>query len=141
MTKNHLLLVILICGFAWAQGELASAQGYLARRAPAQRAGRYRPTRPTMSPYLNLLRNNNGAIPNYYSFVRPQQRQKEFNRREQILRSKQAHTLGKIQNSIQQGQAPIHATGTGSGFMQPGTRSTFMNSSHYYPQAGGVGRR
>jgi len=134
MTKHHLLLAILICGLAWAQGEMASAQ------KTAQRPGRYQPTRPTMSPYLNLLRRDVSAVPNYYSFVRPQQRQLEFNRQEQMLRRKQAHTLGKIQNDIQLGQAPIHSTGTGSGFMQPGSRSTFMNSSRYYSQSGG-GRR
>ena len=138
MKKNNLLLAALIGGLVWAQSEAASAQSYatqrgaLTQRPPARGARSYRPSSPTMSPYLNLLRTNTSAVPNYYSFVRPQQRQQEFNRQEQTLRQKQAQTLGKVQNDVQLGQSPIRATGTGGGFMQGGSRSTFMNSSRYY---------
>ncbi|MEO2046114.1 MAG: hypothetical protein ABGX16_06015 [Pirellulales bacterium] len=130
-TQYNRLLAILVLGFALVPSE----------RACAQRARKYQPARPTTSPYLNLLRTNVSGVPNYYSFVRPQQKQREINLNERSIRQRQARTLGKIENTLQQGRLPIQSTGSGSGFMLQGTRSTFMTPSRYYPQSGpGNGR-
>ena len=142
MTRNRFLLAGLFLGCflvlelpGFAQG---TSYGSFARRPPLRGAQAYRPSRPTTSPYLNLLRQNTGIYPNYYSLVRPMQRQREINLRERQLRSQQSITLGKIQSELRQslegGRSSIHPTGTGSGYMIPGSRSTFMNSSRYYPQ-------
>ena len=85
-----------------------------------------------MSPYINLLRSNSSTLSNYYSFVRPEQRQRAINREGQAQLRYQANTLQQVQNDVQLGQAPIRATGTGGGFMTGGSRSTFMSSSRYY---------
>ncbi|MEM6799678.1 MAG: hypothetical protein AAF589_09205, partial [Planctomycetota bacterium] len=51
---------------------------------PAQRPFARTDSGPTVSPYLNLFRDEDDeAAPNYYAFVRPQQRQIEANRRQQ----------------------------------------------------------
>lgn len=63
---------------------------------------------PTISPYLNLFRDDaaNGT-PNYYAFVRPQQDQYETTRRQQA-------ELQRLQNQLQQaGQAPRGASVAG----------------------------
>jgi hypothetical protein len=85
-----------------------------------------------MSPYLNLLRSNASTLSNYYSFVRPEQRQRSINRQGQAQMRQQANSLGNLQNQVQLGQTPIRATGTGSTFMHPGGRSTFMSPSRYF---------
>jgi hypothetical protein len=116
---------------------LASGQS-----APAQGVRSYRPSRPTVSPYLNLLRTNtSGGLPNYYSLVRPMQQQRELNLREQASRRQQAVTLGRLEQGIQTNRAAIRGTGTGSWFMNQGTRSSHFNSSHYYPAPAGGGRQ
>jgi hypothetical protein len=101
---------------------------------------RYQPSSPTVSPYLNLTRFNSGSMPNYYSLVRPLQQQRTFNLQEQALRKQQATSLGKLHNDLQRATT-ASGTGTGSWFMQPGSRSTFLNTTRYYPQPGIRGQR
>jgi hypothetical protein len=112
---------------------------------------RYEPSRPTVSPYLNLFRNrdSNPFLPNYYSFVRPLQQQYRLNQTQEQLLQQQGRAIGQLQSQVQQlGQAQMRGplvapTGKSSGFMRPGTRSTFLNTSRFYPQPGGAagGRR
>ena len=149
MTLSRFLLAALFLGclpvlepYGFAQG--TPYGGSFAARPPLRGANRYQPSSPTTSPYLNLLRPNFGVYPNYYSLVRPMRRQREFNLREQRLRIEQSNTLGGIQGELRQslegGRSSLRPTGTGSGYMIPGSRSTFMNSSRYYPQSGAAGR-
>ena len=89
---------------------------------------RYSPSRPTISPYLNLLRNDSGSLPNYYSLVRPQLFQQSFDNR--ILRENRAQErdvqrLSELTSAETAGQ-----TGSGSTF---GDLSHFGDRSHYYP--------
>jgi len=93
---------------------------------------RYQPSRPTTSSYLNLTRLNTGAIPNYYSLVRPAQRQRAFNLQEQALRSQQAGSLQQLQNRVQLGLQPAQGTGKQSGFFRPSSRATFNTSTRYF---------
>lgn len=101
---------------------------------------RYRPSTPTVSPYNALTRLNGGALPNYFSIVRPQLDQRAFNLQEQTLRRGQSQTLLRLQNDIQRGLLPAAATGTGSSFLNPGTRSSFLDTSRFYPRVT-TGRR
>ena len=99
-----------------------------------QQVRRYQPKTPTVSPYLNLLRFNDSGLPNYYSLVRPQQRQRAFNNQSRLLSRRQAITVGRLQNDFQKGRLPIAPTGTGSWFMKTSARSTFLDTSRFYPQ-------
>ena len=112
---------------------------------------RYEPSRPTVSPYLNLFRNrdSNPFLPNYYTFVRPMQQQQRLNQTQEQLIQQQSRAIGQLQTQVQQlgqGQVgqmsgPLVApTGKQSGFMRPGTRSTFLNTSRYFPQPSGAAR-
>ena len=101
---------------------------------------RYRPSSPTTSNYLNLTRLNTGAIPNYYSLVRPAQRQQEFNRQEQAIRKQQAGSLLRLRNKVQLGLRSATGTGKRSGFMIPSERATFNNSYRYFQTGNSLGR-
>lgn len=103
----------------------------------AQSVPRYQPSRPTISPYINLLRNNNSAVPNYYSFVRPMQQQMAFNQEQLQFQVRQNAAIRELQAGqlTSPGQGPV--TGTSSWFQTPGSRSTFLNTSQYFNRAGG----
>lgn len=88
----------------------------------AQEWPRYAPSRPTVSPYLNLTNQNRGVLPNYYSLVRPMQNQVAFDNRIAAVAQAQARNI----RSLQQLTAPITTQGTG-------TASVYQNYSHYYP--------
>ena len=109
---------------------------------------RYEPSRPTVSPYLNLFRQNdvNPFLPNYYSFVRPLQQQYQVNQQQQLLLQQQGQEIGQVQSNLEsferrRAEGPLVApTGKGSWFARPSSRSTFLNTSRYYRQSGTVRR-
>lgn len=84
---------------------------------------------PTLSPYLNLLRNDGedvGGAPNYFAFVRPMLDQQQTNRRT----NRQIQGLGREMQAVnrQLGHQPSEA-----GMLRPtGHQTVFMNHSHYY---------
>jgi hypothetical protein len=88
------------------------------------------PVGPTVSPYLNLLQNNNqlNSIPNYQSLVRPLLDQ-------QSAITSQGNALNQLQQQVN--------TGLGGRGSQRGTghSSFFMNYSHFYPAARSSGQR
>ena len=89
---------------------------------------RYQPSRPTVSPYLYLSRQETNGMPSYYAFVRPYERQSQVNQAQQgQLRTQQ----GEIQNLDNQLQ--VRQTGAAP----TGSNSTFMNYSHYFPTTAG----
>ena len=91
---------------------------------------RYQPSRPTISPYLNLLRRDVGRIPNYHTLVRPQIQQYQNNQLQQYqLQQQQTAIQSNRQQILRVGEAAIAPTGSGAGF---------RNYSHYYP---GLGNR
>jgi hypothetical protein len=95
---------------------------------------RYEPNTPTLSPYLGLTLFNNGGVPNYYAFVRPRQQQRSFNLQQQALAQRQAGEIQQLDYDVQRGIVPVAQTGTGSWFFTPGTRTTYLDTSQYYPQ-------
>jgi hypothetical protein len=109
---------------------------------------RYEPSRPTVSPYLQLFRDDNrrnNAVPNYYTFVRPMLQQYQVNQAQQRLLLQQSQEIGRLQTNVQaleQQQAQgllIAPTGKGSWFNRPSTRSSYLNTSRYYSKSGPVG--
>ncbi len=98
--------------------------------AQAQAPRRYQPARPTVSPYLNLFRNNTGPLPNYYSLVRPQINQQAFNTQVAAQQAQQTSALNLLES--QSGQVAATPTGKSGWFMTYG-RQSFMAA----PPAGG----
>jgi hypothetical protein len=80
-------------------------------------SGRYQPSRPTISPYLNLYRTQRGPIPNYHLYVRPILQQQQIN-------AQQSAAVNQLQQGLQETQHTQHGpTGIGAGY---------RNFSHYY---------
>jgi len=110
---------------------------------------RYEPSTPTVSPYLNLFRNDfdKGSLPNYFLYVRPLEQQNRVNQQQRQLLQRQNQEIGQLQANVEQldrrqAEGPLIApTGSGSWFGRPGTRSTFLNTSRYYSQSGTVQQR
>ncbi|MCX7396074.1 MAG: hypothetical protein NT138_00175 [Planctomycetales bacterium] len=84
---------------------------------------RYTPQRPTISPYLNLLRNDNGSLPNYFSLVRPQQNQRNLDNQILSTTRSQARQVQELND--------LAAGGTSGG--ATGSAGTYRNLSHFYP--------
>jgi hypothetical protein len=109
-------------------GFLAVVQsGALLAQPPVGQAppARYEPARPTVSPYLNLLRRDIGPIPNYHTLVRPQLQQREHQQRQQIVNAQRQGDIRTLNRRVLELTEPsVAATGAGGGF---------RNYSHYYP--------
>jgi hypothetical protein len=126
MTRRSLLLMLAV-GFSLTLPDWAQAQGIRSSRGQ-----RYAPSRPTVSPYLNLLRRDNGPVPNYHTLVRPQFQQLANNQQQQMQINTQQGNLSNLQDHLQIKEPGVRATGTAS---------VYNDRSHYYPaQAAGRGR-
>jgi hypothetical protein len=82
--------------------------------------------RPSVSPYLNLLRSTGGGVSNYHSLVRPQ-----IQARETMLR--QQAQINQVQRQAQRGQpggVPVRGSQEIRG---TGHETAYMNYLHYYP--------
>lgn len=103
-------------------------------RGDAQEVRRYQPATPTVSPYLSLDRFNTGGLPNYYTLVRPLNRQRQVNQSTQRLQRQQGVELRQLQQTFEQRQplSPV-ATGVGSRFLTSGSRSVYRETLQYYP--------
>ena len=100
----------------------------------ATNPGRYTLNRPTVSPYLNLLRRSadNSSLPNYQTLVRPQLEQRQQSQQRDIaiqrLQSRVTNMQGRAAiQAQQQGRRNPFITGHASGFMR---------YLHYYPSMG-----
>jgi hypothetical protein len=91
---------------------------------------RYQPSRPTVSPYLNLFRNNTGPLPNYYSLVRPQLNQLDFNQRQMTAQQQQNAAIGALQAETRQ-LGTTTQTGKSSGFMKFQRQGFMTNGGHF----------
>jgi hypothetical protein len=109
---------------------------FLVQAASAQDVPRYRPQRPTISPYLNLLRADNGPLPNYYSLVRPQLNQQSFDNQMLLRSQEQAKSVRKLADFADSSVAG--PTGSASTF---GNLSPFQNRSHFYRAKSGTFRK
>ena len=123
-TRRAILVSGAIAAFVLAAPQVAVAQyaGGLFRGHDDNPVG------PTVSPYLNLLQNNNqfNPVTNYQSLVRP-------------LVDQQSN-LQRQGASIQQLQQQID-TGRAQGQRGTGHASFFMNYSHFYPAPRSQGQR
>lgn len=89
--------------------------------------------RPTVSPYLNLLRPQGGVgVPNYQSLVRPELQQRRMN-------EIQGRQIQSLQNRLYQGPSSSGSGGAPQEIRSTGHVTRFMNHSSYYPGLGGDG--
>ena len=124
-----LMIVAAVMGMTGIAADSGSAQ-----------VRRYQPNRPTISHYQNLNRLQTTPVPNYYSFVRPIQRQRALDRQQQAFNQQQTRSLQQLQRDVQQGLQQLSGTGQSSGFMIPSTRSAFGTAGGYFQtNTGGVG--
>lgn len=89
-------------------------------------------SRPTLSPYLNLLRQDGSPASNYYTLVRPQLRQQATNIQLNQQLMQQDQQLGDLRQTVEFGAGQTGLAPTGRG-------ASFMNYSHYYSFGGGGG--
>ena len=123
---SGLFFVSMLVSVTW--GNLARAQGFTPRGSDVGLATRdYLLSRPTVSPYLNLLRVESSlSLPNYQTLVRPalEQRQQAAQQRSSIrqLQSRVTNMQGQGagRNQREQGFATGHP-------------SRFATYLHYYP--------
>jgi hypothetical protein len=120
---------------------VSAAFGFGPNQVGAAQVVRYQPQSPTVSPYLNLTRFNNGGLPNYFALVRPQLQQRQFNVQEQTLLRNQERQIIDLQNDVQRGLAAPAATGAASWFMTPGTQAKYLDTTRFYPEPSFRGRR
>ena len=125
----------------WVAGIAVGAWFGIAAACNAQQVRRYEPSRPTVSPYLNLFRNQTGVIPNYQSLVRPLLQQNVINQQQRQINAQGGAAIGQLQSGLtelQQQALPTTMTPTGKSgwFLQPSSRQSFMNTSRYYERAG-----
>lgn len=103
---------------------------------------RYQPSRPTVSPYLNLFRFNDSVIPNYQSLVQPEQEALRFRQEQTRFDKQQQQQLGQLQENVRVlKQAPLKTqlvspTGKSSWFNKSGG-SQFGDTRDYFSRAGG----
>lgn len=125
-------LIALLAGVVLA-AQVVSVQAQVQRR--------YQPSRPTVSPYLNLFRPNNNIIPNYQSLVRPEQDALRFRQQQLQYDRRQTQQLNQLRSNLQRMQQPavtselVAPTGKNAWFNRQGP-STFQNTSRFYSQAG-----
>jgi hypothetical protein len=106
MRRIHLLTLSL----AAAVGLLLCNDAHAQQGNQRPYAGRYQPTRPTVSPYR-------GPLPNYHLYVRPILQQESIN-------AQTGAAVQQLESSIRQTQTtPSGPTGISSGY---------RNFSHYY---------
>lgn len=128
MKTSHFVRTMLL-GAAWGLSALAVTDASYAQ------VTRYQPNSPTVSPYLDLTRTNiGGGLPNYYAFVRPKQRQAAINQHTQSELNQQYRSLGRLRRDVEKEIPPIASTGTGSWHMHPGSKTSFRNTTQYYPE-------
>lgn len=114
MIGRRLLSVLALAGIVCLFAAEAKAQS---PRGIGGYSGRYQPSRPTVSPYLNLFQQRRGPIPNYHLYVRPILQQQQINAQQQAA-------VQQVQQGLQQTQTTVQGpTGIGAGY---------RNFSHYY---------
>jgi hypothetical protein len=112
--------------------------------APAAKPFQFTPQRPTISPYLNLYRDErDDTLPNYFAFVLPQLQQQQFVQQQQL---ELARIHQQLQQASLQGQAAsLPAGGSASGVQPHNYHARFMNTGGYFsgiqlPQAADAGQ-
>ena len=84
-------------------------------------------SRPTVSPYLNLLREDGVGLPTYHTTVRPALQQRSTNRQQALAIRRVQDQFTSVIVAQQSGR------GQRTGIRATGHATQFMNFLHYYP--------
>ncbi len=96
--------------------------------SPANKPFTYVQDTPTVSPYQNLYREDLGdAAPNYYSIVKPQLDQNNFQRQQQLRNQQVSRQMQDLQS-----QSPYAPQGSRQ-IMPTGHGTIYGYYSHFYP--------
>lgn len=80
--------------------------------------------RPTVSPYLELLNNQQFGLPSYQTRVRPRLEQRQVNRQQQAQIQRLRSDVARQGTALRAGTDTLRVTGH---------QSFFMNYSHFFP--------
>ena len=129
MIRPSISTLLLLSGMVIWTAQTAQAQLYKPRRGSSIRTNtlNFLIDRPTVSPWLNLARNENitSGLPNYFSLVRPQldQRRSSAHQRSRIT---------QIQQQLNQVQSARRIR-SNQGGISTGHPTRFGVYLHYYP--------
>jgi hypothetical protein len=116
----------------WGGVALAITAFFALSVTPSRAQGLYRPPGGSpFSPYLELYRPNPGLLNQYYQFMIPRVQLRE-------TLSQQQYSLNALQNQVQGVQTQLRPAPTPV-IGPTGVRGGYMNYSHFYPGAPGVG--
>jgi len=124
MTRPQVVVTLLLAGALLTSARAASAQGP---------ESRYRPSRPTLSPWFDLYQRNSGPLDNYHQFVRPQIELQDTLTQQNAAIQRGSAGLRSLRSEVTdlQQEGNVRPTGTGS---------VFMDYSHFYPSKQSAGR-
>ncbi len=119
---------------------------FVVQEATAQRRVPYYKRRPTISPYVNLFRSDNGGIYNYFTWVRPQLEFQQFREQTDRQLAQQRQQVAQqsmlaqqqLQQAVQQRVLQLRPTSTA---VAPRAPAGFMNFGRFYPQGSADVRR
>ena len=122
MLRTSLCAALAVLGLS-----VFASEGFAQRNA-AVRTQREMFSRPTVSPYLNLLTPQGQGLPNYQTLVRPMLDQRRRN--QDTARQINALQSAVIENNVrdQRGETMFRPTGHATGFFY---------YSHFFPQLSG----
>ena len=90
----------------------------------------YLSSRPTVSPYLGLLQQQNlGGVPAYHSVVRPRLQQIQQQREQDQQRAQ----IAQVQNHLSSVRHNIRRAQDNNGVFPTGHPTRYGNTMHYYP--------
>ncbi len=119
MKSRITLAALLVALFVLAQGSTASAQAIGVYSGHSDN-----PNGPTVSPYLNLLQNNNFGGAQYQTLVKPFVDQSAALKRQGDSLQRLQQTTNQMQMGMGGGAGRVSATGH---------TTHFMNHLHYFP--------
>ena len=130
------------CRMTLALLALAAGATCWASSAYAQREGRYTPSRPTISPYINLLRENLTGVPDDLLFYERDQRVRSTIERQQRAIQNQQRAIQGVEQGLRVGDSALEdlVTGRRQIMLPSGSRearaATFLSYSRFYPRSG-----
>lgn len=91
-------------------------------------------SRPAISPWFEMFRQDADPLPNYLQDVRPRQQLLEAMQQQRVNQS-------QLQSRVRGLSGQLESLQSAGAQVPTGTGSTFMNHSHYYPNIRSAGGR
>lgn len=105
-----------------------------ATSASAQRPAHYYPTRPTFSAYLLYNQFNGTGIPNYYSFVRPEQNFRDYSRTVERFPTGQRQPVATVEEQVGRALDNQLRQRASTGVGAAAVPARYGDTSHFFPR-------